>query len=157
MAADLIPTQDGVTKRTLRVLFAEDCQADVDLCLLELRRAEIEVFADVVQTAKEFSQRIRAGAYDVVLSDYRMPAWSGPEAFECLKREAKEIPFILVTGTLGEEAAVECIKMGVSDYILKDRLVRLPLAINRAIEDKLARQQKAQMEEELRRSEERYA
>jgi diguanylate cyclase (GGDEF)-like protein/PAS domain S-box-containing protein len=157
MAAEPIPTQDGGTSRALHVLFVEDCQADVDLCLRELRRAKVEILADVVQTREEFVERVRTKTYDVILSDYRMPAWSGPEAFECLKSEGKEIPFILVTGTLGEEAAVECIKRGMSDYVLKDRLVRLPLAINRAIEEKNAREQKARMEEELRRSEERYA
>jgi diguanylate cyclase (GGDEF)-like protein/PAS domain S-box-containing protein len=157
MAAEPVSPQDESTARALHVLFVEDCQADVDLSLRELRRAKVEILADVVQTQEEFIESVRTKTYDVILSDYRMPTWSGPDAFECLKRERKEIPFILVTGTLGEEAAVDCIKMGMSDYVLKDRLVRLPLAIRRAIEEKSARQQKSRMEEELRRSEERYA
>jgi len=74
-----------------------------------------------------------------------------------LQQEGKDIPFILVTGTLGEEAAVECIKKGASDYVLKDRLARLPVAVRQALEEKIARERQTRMEQELRESEERYA
>jgi diguanylate cyclase (GGDEF)-like protein/PAS domain S-box-containing protein len=143
--------------RLLRVLFVEDSQEDVELSLRELMRAGFKIEKDIVQTSQEFIERIRSGSYDVILSDYSLPHWNGMGALECLKQERRDIPFILVTGTLGEEAAVECIKKGAADYILKDRLGRLPLAIDRAIDEKRAREQQARVEEQLRASEERYA
>ena len=113
-------------ERPLRVLFVEDMPTDVKLCLRELKKAGFEVTEDVVQTPEEFLERIRAIPYDIILSDQRLPKWTGTEALECLQQEGKDIPFILVTGTLGEEAAVECIKKGASDYVLKDRLAVYP-------------------------------
>jgi diguanylate cyclase (GGDEF)-like protein/PAS domain S-box-containing protein len=154
--ANSVPA-DHIARPPLRVLFVEDCQNDVDLCLRELQRSKIKIDADVVETQERFVESVRTKPYDVILSDYRMPMWSGPEAFACLNREGKEIPFILVTGTLGEEAAVECIKMGMSDYVLKDRLGRLRPAIDRALNERACRAEKLRLEEELRRSEERYA
>ncbi len=145
-----------VRRPPLRVLFVEDMPTDVKLCLRELKKACFEVTEDVVQTREEFLERIRAIPYDIILSDQRLPKWTGTEALECVQQEGKDIPFILVTGTLGEEAAVECIKKGASDYVLKDRLARLPVAVRQALEEKTAREQQTRMEEELRESEERY-
>src|SRR6266849_1500107 len=124
---------EAVRRRSLRVLFVEDMPTDVKLCLRELTKAGFEVTEDVVQTPEEFLERIRAIPYDIILSDQRLPKWTGTEALECVQQEGIDIPFILVTGTtLGEEAAVECIKKGASDYVLKDRLARLPVAISQA-------------------------
>jgi len=148
---------ETVRRRPLRVLFVEDLPADVKLCLRELKKACFEVTEDVVQTREEFLERIRKIPYDIILSDQRLPKWTGTEALECLQQEGKDIPFILVTGTLGEEAAVECIKKGAADYVLKDRLARLPVAIRQALAEKTAREGQTRMEEELRESEERYA
>ena len=146
-----------VRRPALRVLFVEDLPTDVKLCVRELKKAGFEVTEDVVQTCEAFLERIRAIPYDIILSDQRLPKWTGTEALECLQHEGKDIPFILVTGTLGEEAAVECIKKGASDYVLKDRLARLPVAIRQALEEKIARERQTRMEQELRESEERYA
>ncbi|MFY9584063.1 MAG: EAL domain-containing protein [Candidatus Acidiferrales bacterium] len=147
---------EAVRRRPLRVLFVEDSPADVKLCLRELKKACFDVTEDVVQTREEFLERIRAIPYDIILSDQRLPKWNGTEALECVQQEGKDIPFILVTGTLGDEAAVECIKKGATDYVLKDRLARLPVAIRQALEEKTAREQETRLEEELRESEERY-
>src|SRR5260370_21528097 len=144
-------------ERPLRVLFVEDMPTDVKLCLRELKKAGFEVTEDVVQTPEEFLERIRAIPYDIILSDQRLPKWTGTEALECLQQEGKDIPFILVTGTLGEEAAVECINKGASDYVLKDRLARLPVAGRHALEDKIGPDRQTRTEQELRDSEERYA
>src|SRR5207245_11666873 len=73
---------------------------------------------------------------DIVLADYNLSGWTGMDALAFLREKGKDIPFILVTGALGEEMAVECVKKGVSDYIRKDRLARLPVAICRALEEK---------------------
>jgi len=109
-----------------------------------------------VQTAQEFVERLSAKAYDVVLADYRLPGWTGMDALELLRQQGKEIPFILVTGALGEEMAVECVKRGVADYILKDRLVRLPVAICRVLEEKYLRDARLWAETVLQESKARF-
>src|SRR5919106_2341120 len=126
-------------RRQLRVLYVEDNPYDVKLLTRHLENAGFELHADLVTTAEEFVDAIRACAYDVILADYRLPNWSGMAALETLQREKKQIPFILVTGTVGEETAVDCIKKGAADYILKDRLGRLSLAVDRALGETAAR------------------
>ncbi len=142
--------------RPLCVLLVEHSQADAELCLQELKKAGFNVRADLVQTPEEFTERLRSNAYDIVLADYRLPNWTGLEALALLRQLRKEIPFVLVTGTLGEEAAVECLKQGATDYILKDRLARLPVAVQRALEEKALREERARAEQALRESEAHY-
>ena len=136
----------------LRVLLVEDNPADVELVLLALRKDGFDVSSDVVQTVEEFTLRVHATAYDLILADYNLPQWSGMEALEILRRESLDIPLIVVTGYLGEEKAVECIKQGATDCVLKDHLARLPLSVSRALKEKRLRQQRRQSEEELARS-----
>jgi signal transduction histidine kinase len=135
----------------LRVLLVEDNPADVELVLLALRKDGFDVSSDVVQTVEEFMLRIRKTGYDVILADYNLPQWSGMEALELLRRENQDVPLIVVTGYLGEEKAVECIKQGATDCVLKDHLARLPLSVGRALEEGRLRQQRRQSEEELAR------
>ena len=123
----------GDFSRKLRVLYVEDNPSDAELCLMQLEQAGLELHADVVDTPKEFAEKLRSEAYDIVLADYRLPGWSGIEALEILRRQHEDIPFVLVTGTVGDEAAVECIKKGATDYVLKDHSSRLPLAVRRAL------------------------
>jgi diguanylate cyclase (GGDEF)-like protein/PAS domain S-box-containing protein len=136
--------------KVLRILCAEDVPADAELYLRVLQDAGYEVAADVVSTREEFSRKLESGSYDVVLSDHRMPSWSGTDALEALKRSTKDIPFLLVTGAIGEEAAAEFIKQGATDYILKDRPSRLPFAVSRALEEKAARDERTRAEEALK-------
>ena len=140
----------------LRVLILEDNKRDAELCMQELKKAGIEVDADVVDTEHTFVARLQSRTYDVILSDYRIPTWGGVEAFRLLKQSGRDIPFILITGTLGEEAAVDLIKEGVADYILKDRLVRLPSAVRRALQEKTTRDERERAVEALYESEERF-
>jgi signal transduction histidine kinase len=142
---------------TLRVLLVEDNTADVELVLLALRSNGLQVSSDMVQTAEDFTQRIRSGVYDIILADYNLPQWRGMETLEILRREHLDIPLIVVTGYLGEEKAVECIKQGATDCVLKDHLGRLPLSVRRALEEKQLRQQRRQSEEELARKIEELA
>ena len=139
----------------LRILILEDNPGDAELSIRELNKAGFEIQADVVDTREAFAAKLQSRIYDVVLSDYRIPRWSGVEAFHLLRQSGKDIPFILVTGTLGEESAVELIKEGVADYILKDRLVRLPSAIRRALQEKTARDERERAMQSLLESEER--
>jgi PAS domain S-box-containing protein len=149
-------SSDGTAAMPLRVLFFEDHTADIELALCALESAGFEVTADVAVTPEQVSQRVRSGSYDVILSDYRMPCATGMDVFSALKAEHIQVPFILLTGSLGDEKAVECLKEGVADYVLKDRLARLPLAIRRALEEKRLREGRARAEEALRRSEASY-
>ena len=139
----------------LRVLILEDDPRDVELCIQELKKAGFELQADAVDTEENFVSKLQSCDYHLILSDFRMPTWSGVEAFRVLKLSGKDIPFILVTGTLGEEAAVDLIKEGVADYILKDRLVRLPSAVRRALQEQTTRDERERAIQSLRESEER--
>jgi CheY-like chemotaxis protein len=96
----------------LRVLLVEDNPADVELVLAALRKDGFDVSSDVVQTVEEFTLRIQANGFDVILADYNLPQWRGMEALEILRCENLDVPLIVVTGYLGEEKAVECIKRG---------------------------------------------
>jgi two-component system, cell cycle sensor histidine kinase and response regulator CckA len=136
-------------------LLLEHSRNDVELILVQLSESGFRVDHTVAETKEEFRAALAEGNYDVVLADYRLPSWSGLDAFRELRTLGKEIPFLLVTGTLGEEAAVECIKQGVSDYILKEHLSRLPVALTRALTEKALRDENAQAQEALRVSQAR--
>ena len=135
----------------LRALCLEDNPYDARLATRQLEQAGFKPVIHVVSTREQFTQALRSSSYDVVLADYSLPGWSGMEALEILQGEGRDIPFILVSGTLGEEFAVECLKKGASDYVLKDRLARLPFAVRRALEDRSARQERQRAQEEVRR------
>lgn len=138
--------------RRLRVLLVEDSADDGELMLRALHKAGFETDSEVVQTAAEFTDRIRRNQYDIVLADYRLPGWDGMETVTILRREGLDIPVVLVSGALGDQKAVECIKQGAADYVLKDRLARLPQCALRAIEEKNLRDENQRAHEELARS-----
>jgi DNA-binding NtrC family response regulator len=96
-------------KIPLRILFFEDQDDDIELSLLALKSSEFEVKLDVAKTPERFIEYVRANSYDVVLSDYRMPRVSGMDVFGIMRSAGVDIPFILVTGSLGDERAVECL------------------------------------------------
>jgi signal transduction histidine kinase len=128
------------SRKELRVLMVEDNPQDAQLCQHELTKAGFEPIFDVVETAVTFSLRLARCTYDVILADYTLPGWSGMEALAQMQKLKHDIPFILVTGALGDELAVKCVQAGVNDYILKDRLGRLPVAITRILDEKKLRQ-----------------
>ena len=142
--------------KSIRVLLLEDSPADAELSLRQLRRDGFQVDADIARTPDEFKERITARTYDIVLGDYGLPGWTGMEAFRWLRAEGHDLPFILVSGTLGDDFAVECIKLGVTDYVLKDRLERLTVAVRRALDEEKLRQQHRKAEQELSESETQY-
>ena len=136
----------------LRLLVVEDEPADVELALRALRRAGFEASEDIAQTAEEFTEFLRKNTYDVILADYKLPHWNGMETVEVLRREGLDVPVILVSGALGELTAVECIKQGAADYVLKDHLTRLPEAVRRALRDKQLREENQKAQQDLARS-----
>src|SRR5207302_1730368 len=135
--------------RPKRVLLIEHEGADVELTVRALRNNWAELHIDVVSTPEALEES-EPHSYDVVLSDYRLPGWNGMEAFRNLKDRGVNVPFILITGTIGEERAVDCIKQGIADYVLKDKLVKLPIAVERALEEYATRQERSRALQELR-------
>lgn len=133
----------------LRVLLVEDNTADSELVLRELKRAGFNVTSELVQAAEEFRLILEKFVPDIVLADYNLGQWRGMEALEIIRNKALDIPLILVSGALGEVTAVECIKQGVTDYVLKDSLPRLPVSIRRALREQRLRAQRKQAENEL--------
>src|SRR5437763_1794369 len=116
---------------TLNVLIAEDRPADAKLMLHALRRAGFEVVAQCVETETDFLARLRPDL-DVILSDYSMQQFDAERALALVKRSGLDVPFIVVTTTISETVAVEMMKQGATDYLLKDRLSRLGEAVRRA-------------------------
>src|ERR1019366_996157 len=136
----------------LRVLHVEDNELDAELAAQALRRGGFSVSVVVVQAEAEFERQLRTHRPDIVLADYNLPQWKGMDALEVLRREGLDIPLILVSGALGDVTAVECIKRGATDYVLKDGLARLPEAVRRALQEKSLREQQERSASALRRS-----
>jgi len=147
---------DSTQSRPWQLLIADDSKADVDLCLHELKKSGLTFTADVVSKLEEFQQKLKEKPIDVVVTDYRMSGWTGMDALATVKEIAPYVPLILLTGTLGEQLAVECIKQGVSDYVLKDHINRLPMALRRAKDERDLRESEKKAVEALREREARY-
>ena len=133
----------------LRVLLVEDSEADAELLLNELGRTGYEVTAHRVQTAEHMKAALDTGHWDVVLSDYSMPTFSAPAALAVLQSTGRDLPFIIVSGTIGEETAVAALKAGAHDFLIKGRLARLAPAIERELRDVAARRDRARLQEQL--------
>jgi len=147
----------ALTATPLRILHVEDSDMDAELISQAVRKGGFLVTAVVVQTEAGFEQQLRAHPPDIVLADYNLPQWKGVEAVEVLRRHGLDIPLILVSGALGDVTAVECIKRGVTDYVLKDGLARLPEAIRRALQEKDLLRLRRKAEEDLARKAEQLA
>jgi two-component system cell cycle sensor histidine kinase/response regulator CckA len=141
---------------TIRILVLEDNPSDAELCIRKLNSSGLKVEASLARASDDFMEHVRSHRYDLILADYRLPDWNGMDAFKWVRSSGRDIPFVLITGTLGDEIAIECIKAGVSDYVLKDNLERLPVAVRRALEEQKLRQARDQAEKELRESEKQY-
>ncbi|HWB02613.1 MAG TPA: response regulator [Verrucomicrobiales bacterium] len=129
----------------LNILIVEDSQDDADLVLHELRNAGYEVKWKRVQTEAEYLAALEEQP-EVVLCDYKLPLFNGVRALDLLRARSKDIPFILISGTVGEETAVEAVKRGATDYLLKDRIVRLGTAVRRALQEVAETAQRRKLE-----------
>jgi len=136
-------------KKPLTILFVEDSTEDVDLLLKQLRRDGFDPQWKQVQLEEDFLAELK-NAPDLILSDYSMPRFNGVRAAELLQESGLNIPFILVSGTVQEEVAVEVMKHGAADYLLKDRITRLGAAVEHALEQKRLREERRRAERELR-------
>ncbi|WP_238534029.1 response regulator [Herbaspirillum lusitanum] len=122
----------------LRVLFVEDMEEDVILMVRELKRGGFEPTWQRVDTEPDMEAALR-DKWDIVISDYSMPMFSAVDALELVKRQNDQIPFIIVSGAIGEQTAVEVMKAGAQDYFLKSAIARLPVAVERELRDALVR------------------
>ena len=120
---------------TVRILLVEDDVHDAELLQLLFESEGLRADVERVDQKETFEQALLSGNCDVILSDYNMPGFSGLEALRMYRQVGLEIPFLLVSGTIGEEAAVACLKAGAHDYVMKRNLKRLVPAIRRAIQD----------------------
>ena len=135
--------------RRLRVLILEDTPSDAELLVRELRRAGYSPEWECVETEEGFLDSLQRD-FDIILSDYAMPRFDGMRALELAKARGLKIPFILVSGTVGEETVVTAMKNGATDYLRKDRLARLGPAVTHALEQNRIRNEREQAEAELR-------
>ena len=140
-----------------KVLLLEADRADAKRSLAQLAGAGFEVDSEIVSSSKDFTEGLRKQHFDLILAAYQLPDWNGLEALRWLRSSGYDTPFILVTGVLGDDVAVECIKEGVTDYVLKDKLDRLPRVCRRAIEERKLREERDRTaKQELRNSEEQH-
>jgi signal transduction histidine kinase len=131
------------------VLLIEDSPADAEIEIAELRRGGFDVAADIVDTREQVRERLGKNSYDIILADYSLPNFRGMDTLDIVRESSLTTPLILVTGALNSETAVECVKQGAMDYVLKDHLARLPISVRRALEDVRLRQERARAQEEL--------
>jgi PAS domain S-box-containing protein len=141
----------------LKILIVEDAPSDAELMEDELRRAEFVFSSLRVETEASLLQALNEFQPDLVLSDYHLPRFDGMGALAVTRRYNPFLPFILVTGPTNEEIAVACLKAGADDYLLKDRLGRLPAAVTTVLEERRNQQEKARAEEALRKRMEELA
>ncbi len=142
--------------KPLRALIVEDNPDDAELLLRELRRGGYEVVSEQVETPHDMSAALEQRGWDVVISDYSMPRFSAPHALDVLKEKGLDIPFIIVSGTIGEETAVDAMKAGAQDYMVKGKLARLVPALERELRESHVRRERHLAEEALHESEERF-
>ena len=139
----------------IRVLIVEDSGDDADLVVRELQRGGYEPVWERVDTPEAMTAALSRQDWDLVISDYSMPRFSAPRALELILERGGDIPFIIVSGTVGEEVAVDAMRAGAQDYILKGRLTRLPAAVARELREVEVRRAHANSEEMLHRTRER--
>jgi signal transduction histidine kinase len=149
---ELFQAPGPTSARELRLVVVEDNSSDVELIRHSLKKGGFQAECAVVQTADDFRAVMRKSAYDIVLADFSLPLWNGLEAVDILRKEGLDVPVIVVSGALGDTRAVECIKQGAADYVLKDHLLRLPDAVRRALREKKLRDDNREAQEELARS-----
>jgi PAS domain S-box-containing protein len=139
-----------------RILFLEDLPADAEMAMRELRQAGIEFVGKVVETEKDFKTALNEFNPDIIVSDYSLPTFDGMSALKIVREHTHYIPFIVLTGSMNEETAVNCMKAGANDYVIKEQIKRLPYAVLEVIEANKVRLEKLEMEEQLLQSEEKF-
>ena len=143
--------------KTLRPLIVEDCEDDALLVVRALERGGFRLQWQRVETAEAMYQALRLGETDVIIADYRLPAFSAPEAIKMRDRLAPETPLIVVSGTIGEETAADAMRAGAQDYVMKGNLTRLVAAVERELREASIRRQSRAAESALERVRAQFA
>jgi two-component system, cell cycle sensor histidine kinase and response regulator CckA len=143
--------------QVLRVLQVEDSESDAALVLRLLERAGYEIHSERVEDAGEMRAALERQVWDVIIADYRLPRFDAPGALRTLHETGQDIPFIVVSGAIGEDLAVAMMKSGAHDYLMKNNLARLAPAVEREIREACSRRERRQAERDLHESEERLA
>jgi PAS domain S-box-containing protein len=138
--------------KSLRALMIDNSENDVFLIVRALKKGGFNTVYERVETATAMEKNLQDKQWDVILCDYKMPQFSAPSAIDVLKKTDIDIPLIIVSGSIGEDAAVECMRLGAQDYIMKGNLSRLCPAIARELEEAQVRSKQKQAEENFRRS-----
>ena len=141
--------------RPLKLLIVEDFELDAELLLLELRRQGFAPDAERVQTREGLEDALTRGGWDLVVSDHNLPSFTSLDALTVVKRLAPDLPFIVVSGSIGEEYAVEAMRAGASDFVVKTRLHRLAPAVERELREVAERREQRRVAAALAESEER--
>jgi signal transduction histidine kinase len=141
--------EDEGARGTLRVLVADDNEDDYQLIVRTLRAAGYQLVSERVDTAEGMGHQLETRSWDLVLSDWYMPGFGAAEAIDVLHSLGVDVPFIIVSGTVGEETAVEAMRFGAHDFLLKDKLARLIPAIERELRDARGRRERRRMQEQL--------
>ncbi len=149
--------EGGTDDRLLRTLLVEDSRFDVELLQAELLKSYPNARLEVLREEAAFAEQLRAGGWDLVLSDYELPGFTGADLLEHRNRIAPEVPFIFVSGVIGEDNAVELLKRGATDYVSKARLARLRPVLRRALREVDERQARALAERQLRHADMTFA
>ncbi|OUL18896.1 hybrid sensor histidine kinase/response regulator [Nostoc sp. RF31YmG] len=136
----------------LHILLLEDAQFDIELIQTTLKNGGIECVLVCVETQEEFLEALKTTNFELILADYSLPAFDGFSALEIAKATCPDIPFILVSGVIGEESAIEALKQGATDYILKQRLGRLVPSVQRALQESRERRDRQRAEQILRQT-----
>ena len=141
----------------LNVLFIEDSDYDAELMRYELGRSGYEMEWKRIQSAEELQECLEKGLWDVILSDHNLPGFSALEALEIFKLAGLDIPFIIVSGQIGEELAADCMRSGCHDYVMKNNLARLGPAVKREVDESRMRREQKRIESELLLEKELFA
>jgi two-component system, NarL family, sensor histidine kinase UhpB len=148
---------DPTEKPQVRILHLEDSRVDHTLVKFALQRAQMNHRLTLVDTMPEFKTELASGDYDLVLADYHLPGFTGLDAWAHVQSTGMDIPFVILSGAIGEAAAVDAMHLGVSDYLLKDNMARLAHVIERALEVSQTRRAKARADVKLAESRQRLA
>ena len=155
-AKDCALKGDEIVKTLLRVLVVEDSEDDTELELRQLRSGGYDLKWERVETPEAMSSALDREQWDVIICDYRMPNFNAPAALKLVQDRKIDIPFIIVSGTIGEDTAIAMMKAGAHDYLMKNKLARLVVAVERETSEAKIRREKKKTEEELQRSEQSF-
>jgi PAS domain S-box-containing protein len=142
--------------KPIRVLIVEDMEDDALLVVRELERGGFNPTYELVETESAMTAALESKEWDLILSDYAMPQFNAMGAIKVWRKTGAHLPFIIISGTIGEDTAVEAMRLGVHDYLMKDKLKRLCPAVERELRDADVRRRRMRAEEALRESEERF-